>query len=107
LKFARDGFSVEAAIAKGRPLPSWYMDEEPEIEPADSFFLRAFGDLSTCRSSGMDLGPIPWTAIVNYGERAGLEPDTIEAFVIVIRTMDGAYRKWHDAEQEKKRGAGK
>lgn len=103
LRYQRDGFSVDAAIAKGRPLPDWYLDQ-PEIAPGDDFYLRAFNNLGTCRQIGMSVGPIPWDRCIDYAERAGLEPDLIDAFVSVIRAMDAAYLDWLDKQPKRKDG---
>jgi hypothetical protein len=89
-------------MEKGRELPAWYLDE-PELLPADGFYLRAFGELNTCRgAAGFGLPDIPWSAIVQYGYHVGLEDDMIEPFTVVIRRMDEAYRRWYDAETERR-----
>lgn len=67
----------------------------------DNFYLKSFHDLSTERSIGMGLGPIPWSKIVEYADWYGLEPDVIEAFVDIIRTVDVAYLKYNADEQKK------
>ena len=41
--------------------------------------------------------------IVAYAERAGLERDMADMFVLVIRAMDQAYLGWHATEAEKRR----
>ena len=64
----------------------------------------AFFDLSTCRAfSESGPGPIPWTAVVEYADRAKLEPDVTAGFVRVIRAMDATYQKWYVKEAEKQR----
>ena len=63
--------------------------------------MKSFHDLSTERSVGMSLGPIPWSKIVQYADRYQLEPDVTEAFIDIIRTMDVAYMK-HNANEQKK-----
>lgn len=90
LRFDRDGFSVEAARKKKRPLPQWYLDE-PDDPPAASIFYEAFRDLATCRSAD---GPIPWRDAMAYADRKGLAPDVAEALWTVIRKMDQAERRW-------------
>lgn len=90
MKFQRDGFSVEAAEEKGRPLPDWYL-EEPLITGTAGWFLDAFWDLNTCRSIGMGLGPIPWAHIVSYAAWSRLDHDLELIFVRVIRAMDVTY----------------
>lgn len=81
--------------------------EEPFLEPRDAFFLRAFKELSTCRQIGMGPGPIPWDKIIAYGERAGLDEEMLEAFVLIMRQMDGAYLEWQEEERDKKERAAK
>jgi hypothetical protein len=68
----------------------------------DVFYMKAFHDLSTCRSSGMSMGPIPWTAMVTYADRYRLDYDVAEAFVDIMRSMDAAYLVHHSEQQEKK-----
>lgn len=62
--------------------------------------MKSFHDLSTERSVGMSLGPIPWSKIVMYADRVGLDFDVAEAFIDIIRTMDVAFMK-HNAEASK------
>lgn len=83
-------------------MPQWYT-KKPLIYPIDTFYLRAFYDLSTCRDSGFGIGPIPWTAIVKYIEFYNLDPDLAEPFIDIIREMDVAYIKYQTAEQERNR----
>jgi hypothetical protein len=100
---------VEAALRKGRDLPSWYLDEPP-LDPGCVWILAAWGDLNTCRTMGAaDLGPIPWTAIVAYADRLGLDWTMGRALAIVVRSMDEAYRAWHreQAERQRDRSKGK
>lgn len=101
LRCTRDNFSIEAAAEKGRDLPDWYY-EEPELLSGDEFYLRSFYDLHTCRAVGMDLGPIPWNVTVQYAYHHKLEEDLIEPFVLIIRSMDSAYRDWMEGERKKR-----
>ena len=50
----------------------------------------------------MSAGAIPWFAIVDYGDRVGLDAEENEALVEIIRAMDVAWLDW----QEKNRKAG-
>lgn len=77
-------FSILAAIQKGRKLPEW-ADNEQYLEPAEEWLLSAYFDLATCR--GVD-GAIPWRDMVEYADRAGLEPDVGRAFVRIMRIVD-------------------
>lgn len=92
MRLARDGFQIEAAKAKNKPMPEW-VNEEPEIQPLDAFFIQAFDDLNTCRHDG---GAIPWRDIMVYGkEYVGLDNLTISSFVKIMREMDSVFLKWH------------
>ena len=80
-------------------MPKWFEDE-PKSERGDEFYIRAFWELSSCRQfyivQGVKgahtvLGPIPWDKLVEYGERAGLEPDMMNVFSVVIRELDEFY----------------
>lgn len=75
--------------------------DEPIIEPADIFYIKAFYDLGTCRSNGMSLGPIPWSAMIQYAEWYGLDRDVTEAFVDIVREMDTAYLNYQAEEQKR------
>lgn len=98
MRLERDRFAVETLAARGRPLPEWYLDEPP-LRPADGFFLRAFGALNTERNMQ---GNIPWSSIMQYGRHVGLQHDMLDVLEIIIRTMDEPYRKWQEAEAEKR-----
>lgn len=99
MRYEKMSYSIEASIRKGRSLPEWYLDE-PEIIPADAFYLKAFYDLSTCRQAGMGLGPIPWRDIKEYALFYKLDDDIIEAFVDIIMDMDRAYLEMKSEELE-------
>ena len=53
--------------------------------------LTAWRDLSSCRSIGMVLGPIPWTAIAEWCRWHALEPDVARVVIDVIRRLDNEY----------------
>jgi hypothetical protein len=75
------------------------VDEEPETQPLDYFFLTAFDDLNTCRHDG---GPIPWRDIMVYGkEYVGLDHFTLKSFVLVVREMDRVFLDWHNEKTAK------
>lgn len=60
-------------------------DLEPEIGPFE-FYVEAFAELSTCRTSGMESGPIPFTAIIQYANVYNI--DDPEDFRWIIRKID-------------------
>ena len=81
-------------------MPQWYLDE-PEIDPINTFYLQAFYDLSTCRSIGQILGPIPWNIVVQYAEHVGLEIDMTDLFIRVIRSLDKAFLEWCEGDAKR------
>jgi len=100
LRYDRDGYSVEAAILKGRRLPEWY-SEEPPAQITDFFYQKSFWDLSSTRR--FEHGPIPWDKIVEYGYHTGLDNDMIDTFVAIIRAMDAGYLNWLKDEIDRQR----
>lgn len=93
MNYAEKGFSVEAAIAKGRPIPEWALDK-PELDPVDMFYINAFYDLNTCRqSNGQALGPIPWSDIYQYSLFSGLDNENTRVFIRIIGVMDASFLK--------------
>jgi hypothetical protein len=102
LRYERDGFAVEVLIERGQPPPSWY-EEEPDCPPGLDYYMKAFWQLSTERSIGFSVGPIPASKIEEYGERRGFDRMTLENFIYIIRTMDAAYLDWLTQEREKNR----
>lgn len=91
MKFAKDGFQVEAAEAKGRDLPDWFL-EEPMVMENETFYLSAYYDLFTCRF--YEGGGIPWDKIKDYAENyLELESNHIEVFIEMIYVLDAEYMK--------------
>ena len=85
----------------GKPLPDWFY-EQPQIDDNDYFYLEAFQELSTCRSSGMGIGPIPWRDIIEYARMYGLCNMMQDVFLRVIRSMDNKFLEWYNKETERK-----
>lgn len=78
-------------------------DKEPNIEPF-AFYIDAFRELSTCRNNGMGIGPIPFTAIVEYTKLGYVESEDFEEFLYCIRVMD---KTLLDLETAKSKAGGK
>ena len=66
------------------------VDLEPRIDGLE-FYIVAYRELESCRNSGMDVGPIPFTAILRYWEKFPTED--FEEFLYLIRQMDDTYLK--------------
>ncbi len=104
MRYSRDGFSVDAAIEKGRELPQWYLDE-PLSLPGDERFLDAFWYLTTERRWA--LGPIPASKTQQYAYDRGWSSDIIVLFCRMIRKLDEAYLQWAAKEAKKETGQDK
>lgn len=85
----------------GDPLPD-YIRNAPELLPGLELYMQAFHRLSTCRQVGMGLGPVPWTAVVQYGSMQELGQDQLEALHYHMARMDEAYLGYLAETQDKK-----
>lgn len=77
-------------------------DAEPYVGPLD-FYLEAFAEISTCRPSGLELQPIPFTAIAEYSKIYELEDS--DEFAFLMRLMDRAYLRLSRADATKGKNA--
>lgn len=75
------------------PVPDVILNA-PQLEPGLELYLDAFWELSSCRSVGMGLGPIPWTACEKYARVYRLDDDQADALVYHVARLDSAYLKW-------------
>lgn len=58
------------------------------LDDGSRIMARAYSELSTCRSGGFSVGPIPWMAMVHWCEYHRLEPDVADHLIAVIREVD-------------------
>jgi len=86
-------------LKAGIDLPMPWRDI-PDVAPKDLWFLEAFGELSTCRAIGMDLGALPWTAIVQYVDRQKIEAEA--DFILMMRMLDSAFLKFVSDQRNSK-----
>ena len=75
-------------------------DTEPDIS-GFSFYFDAFDELSTTRQIGMAIGPIPFTAIVEYFRI--FELSDFEDFAYIIRRLDVTFLELSAAEDSAKK----
>lgn len=78
-------------------------DLEPDVSPFH-FYIDAFKELSSCRQFSMAIGPIPFTAIVEYFRiyiRESGAHDDLDDFVYIIRRMDDTYLELVNAKANK------
>lgn len=72
-------------------------DLEPDVTGFD-FYLDAFEELSTARQVGMTVGPIPFTAIVEYLRI--YELSDFDDFAYIIRRLDSVFLELNSAATE-------
>ena len=85
---------LEQARLNRVPPPKWLMDA-PVLRPGLELYYYAFWELDTCRSIGMSLGPIPWTAVQAYAKANGYDEDTTDRLLILVRYMDHEYLEYY------------
>jgi len=65
-----------------------FLRERPSVMVGLEIFYEAFHELSSCRQIGLGIGPLPFTAIVDYCDRFEMdEAQTIE----ILRRMDDLF----------------
>lgn len=92
---------VKDLLRDGMPLPE-HIQNAPELTHGLVLYYNAFQDLSSCRSLGMSLGPIPWTAIDQYCQRHGIKDEQYDDMFHHVNELDEAYRAHVEAEAKKK-----
>ena len=71
-------------------------DKMPKLGE-DQFYLECFSDLCTERSIGMDLGSIPFSAILRYQQYFNLNSD----FLDIILRIDREYLNNRNKKQDR------
>lgn len=75
------------------------MGDEPPIPEGLAWVWNAFWALGTCRSVGMGVGAIPWTAVDAYALRYGIMGDAFESFHFLIQRLDSiALGHWREGK---------
>lgn len=87
-------------IKAGHQLPDPWRNI-PQVESRLEWYFSAFSELSTCRQIGMGVGPIPWTAIVQYQDRHNLKEEL--GFLELIRDMDLVYISFVEEKNDGKK----
>jgi hypothetical protein len=73
-------------------LPARFADA-PELDFGNELFFYAFDELSSCRDTGMGLGPIPLTAILAYSDAYSLD---FEFLTRIIRPLDERFLHYYN-----------
>lgn len=85
---------IEACDERGQDYPE-FIQNMPTLWPECDFYWYAFWDLNTCRSTGMSIGHIPWTAIKSYADQYELRGLQFNEFVSIIRALDDKFVGHH------------
>lgn len=92
---------IEQMIRDGVDLPD-HLANAPRLTAGLELFYNAFQDLASCRSLGMSLGPIPWTAIDHYCQRFDIIGLQEEDLFYHVEKLDKTYRDEVEKKAAKK-----
>lgn len=86
---------LEIDEARGNPLPEWATNA-PTLLPGEAWFLKAFRNVSTERQrNGPSIGPIPWSKVIQYGDRSGLDAEAVDLLWTMVQALDLTYMEWY------------
>jgi hypothetical protein len=81
------------------------MANPPRLLPGLELYLEAFWSLNTCRT--VDGGPISWTAIETWLDRARIFAlSERHSAHYILRSMDNEYLRWLASEMRRKHARG-
>lgn len=100
MRYAVDGWVVEAAIRKGRALPDW-ATKASELTIFEQTYLTAFWCLSSERK--YEGGPIPHSSMVEYCNIMELNYNLSDVLIGIVKLLDNEYRKLRASELSKSR----
>ena len=75
---------------RGKALPDKLKDS-PELAPGLALYWDGFIALTSCRQIGFSIGPIPFTAILDYCREYEVEGEDREVFIAHLQSIDKAY----------------
>jgi hypothetical protein len=84
------------------PLPE-SIANAPELELGLELFFSAFWDLTTCRPSGWSVQPIPWSAIIEWGQMHELDYEEMDDLLFYVREMDSEFIDYVAEQNSKKK----
>jgi len=90
---------IKQAIRAGLPIPK-KIAEAQELDFGLQFYLNAFYELESERVVGLDLGPIPRHAILNYARELGCDEEEFDDLYFFVRHLDVTFLK-HRAKKNK------
>ena len=92
---------IEQALQWGLPIPDLVLNK-PILAEGLEMYMDAFWTLSSCRSVGMGMGPIPWDSVLRYGTLLALDEEHQADLEFFISRLDSAFLKW--ASEDRKQG---
>ena len=92
----------DQAIRSGQPIPDRILNA-PQLSECLEFFVTAFWELSTCRQLGMGEGPIPVTAIMEYGRFYDCNQEFTQDLIFYVSVLDAIYLKHQNRKTESKK----
>jgi hypothetical protein len=78
------------AERSGQPIPDRILNA-PQLSVCLEFFFDSFWKLSSCRPSGMGPGPIPVTAILEYGRFHNCDNELMNDLIEYVMMLDQLY----------------
>lgn len=93
-------------LAQTRVRIASILEQRPALDYAMSRCLEAWGDLSTERPIGFAVGAIPVSKIWAWCDRRGMDYESAEILVHVIRRLDNERAERQAAEDAKKKATG-
>ncbi len=89
---------IKQAIRQGLPIPK-KIAEAPELDFGLQFYLHAFYELESERPVGIDIGPIPRSAVKDYALELEMDADEFDDLYFHIRALDVTFLK-HRAKKK-------
>lgn len=89
---------IEQALKFGMSIPN-RIENAPSLLPGLELYYKGFLDLTTSRTLGLGIGPIPWFAIEMYCRQNELDEEQTEAMHHHVIVMDSVFMK-HEAKKK-------
>ena len=80
------------------------LSARPALTTYETIIWDAFGELSTERSIGMSMGPIPWSRILQYARHHGMSVADTDSFIQTMMAVDSTHlriARKNDADKSK------
>lgn len=92
---------IQQCMIRGLRLPG-KIENAPELHMGLGLYYNAYWELTSCRASGWGIGPIPWSAILEYARFFEFSEEQEEDLLYYVRMMDNAYLDYKRSKEEGK-----